>query len=74
MCIRDRSIAANADRECSNGYYELPEGTRARYVRLVGGALPYGQALRVSGLRVFGVGNGEKPAPAACLLYTSRCV
>lgn len=59
------SIAANADRECSNGYYELPEGTRARYVRLVSGALPYGQALRVSGLRVFGVGNGEKPAPAA---------
>ena len=34
----------------------------ARYVR--GGSLSYGQALRVSGLRVFGNGDGEKPAQA----------
>ena len=31
---------------------------------MTGGALPYGQALRVSGLRVFGNGEGERPAAA----------
>ena len=36
----------------------------ARYVRVTGGALPYGQALRISGLRVFGSGGGMPPAPA----------
>ena len=51
-------------RECSNGYYEYPEGIRARYVRVTGGSLPYGQTLRISGLRVFGNGVGEKPAQA----------
>lgn len=54
----------NVERECVNGYYEYPDGITARYVRLTGGTLPYGQALRVSGLRVFGNGGGEKPAPA----------
>ena len=52
------------ERECSNGYYEYPDGVTARYVRVTGGTLPYGQPLRVSGLRVFGNGDGEKPAPA----------
>lgn len=52
------------ERECSNGYYEYPDGVTARYVRVTGGALPYGQPLRISGLRVFGNGDGEKPAPA----------
>ena len=47
-------------RECSNGYFEYPEGIPARYVRLTGGKLPYGQPLRVSGLRVFGNGSGKK--------------
>ncbi len=51
-------------RECSNGYYEYENGITARYVRLIGGKLPYGQALRVSGLRIFGNGSGEKPAQA----------
>lgn len=51
-------------RECSNGYYEYPEGVRARYIRLTGGALPYGQTLRVSGLRVFGSGDGPRPPKA----------
>ncbi len=54
----------NVARECVNGYYEYPEGLRARYIRVVGGELPYGQPLRISGLRVFGNGEGEKPAPA----------
>ncbi|MDD4849115.1 MAG: family 43 glycosylhydrolase [Gemmiger sp.] len=51
-------------RECANGYYEYPQGVAARYIRVVGGALPYGQPLRISGLRVFGNGNGAKPAQA----------
>ena len=51
-------------RECSNGYYEYETGVTARYVRVVGSALPYGQPLRIAGLRVFGNGGGAKPAPA----------
>lgn len=52
------------ERECCNGYYEYADGIRARYIRLTGGKLPYGQTLRVSGLRVFGNGEGAKPAQA----------
>ena len=52
------------DRECSNGYYEYAQGIRARFVRVTGGELPYGQRLRISGLRVFGNGDGDKPAQA----------
>ncbi len=59
------TVLENVARECSNGYYEYAHGVDARYVRVVGGELPYGQALRVSGLRVFGNGGGEKPAQAA---------
>ena len=51
-------------RECSNGYYEYADSIRARYVRVTGGELPYGQPLRISGLRVFGNGEGAKPAQA----------
>ena len=51
-------------RECSNGYYKYADGIRARYVRVTGGELPYGQPLRISGLRVFGNGEDAKPAQA----------
>ena len=51
-------------RECSNGYYEWENGVTVRYIRVVGGPLPYGQPLRIAGLRVFGCGGGAKPAPA----------
>lgn len=61
---KDWTLLEDIAREYSNGYYEYPEGVRARYIRLTGGALPYGQALRVSGLRVFGRGNGVKPPKA----------
>jgi len=61
---QDWAVLENVARECSNGYCEYPEGIAARYVRVTGGALPYGQPLRISGLRVFGNGGGEKPAPA----------
>lgn len=36
-------------------------GVQARFLRLTVQALPYNQAACVSGLRVFGLGHGEKP-------------
>jgi len=54
----------NVSRECSNGYYEYANGIRVRYIRVTGSVLPYGQVLRISGLRVFGNGEGEKPPQA----------
>lgn len=59
------TVLETVARECSNGYYEVENGVTARYLRVVGGALPYGQALRVAGLRVFGHGGGAKPAAAS---------
>lgn len=61
------TLRENVERDCSSGYFEYPEGIRARYVRVTGESLPYGQRLRVSGLRVFGNGNGKKPAAASVL-------
>ena len=55
-------LLETVSRECSNGYFEYENGVQARYVRLTGGELPYGQTLRVSGLRIFGNGCGERPA------------
>ena len=60
----DWTIRETVARECSNGYFEFADGICARYVRVTGGELPYGQALRISGLRVFGNGEGAKPAQA----------
>ncbi len=57
------TVLEEVARECSNGYLEFADGVSARYVRLTAQELPYGQRLRVSGLRIFGNGNGEKPAP-----------
>ena len=58
------TLREDVARECSNGYYEYADGVRARYVRVTGGALPYGQVLRISGLRVFGNVEGDRPAQA----------
>ena len=58
------TVLESVHRECSNGYFEFADGIRARYIRLTGGELPYGQVLRVSGLRVFGNGNGDRPDQA----------
>ena len=55
--------------EGSNAYFPLPEHVRARYVRLTGGALPYGQTLRISGLRIFGFGGGAAPAQAQATVH-----
>ena len=58
------TLVEQVGRECCNGYTEIPDGISARYIRVTGGELPYGQALRISGLRVFGNGGGAAPAPA----------
>ena len=58
------TLREDVARECSNGYYAYADGIRARYVRVTGGELPYGQTLRISGLRVFGNGAGARPAAA----------
>lgn len=55
------TILEQVSAECSNGYYEYLNGIRARFIRITGGKLPYGQTLRISGLRIFGNGKGEKP-------------
>ena len=57
-------ILDQIERECSNVYHEIEAGIRARYIQIVGGELPYGQTLRISGLRVFGNGDGELPKKA----------
>lgn len=58
------SVLEEVSRECSNGYYEYLDGIMARYIRITGAKLPYGQPLRISGLRVFGTANGSKPEKA----------
>lgn len=58
------TLREDVARECSNGYYEYVDGIRARYIRVTGGELPYGQTLRISGLRVFGNGEDDRPAQA----------
>ena len=58
------TLREDVARECSNGYYAYADGIRARYIRVMGGALPYGQTLRISGLRVFGNGAGARPTAA----------
>jgi hypothetical protein len=40
----------------------LPDAVEARYVRITGGAMPFGGPLTISGLRVFGTRDGEPPA------------
>lgn len=62
FCIRDLS---KADTDLSHPYFLLEEGSKMRYVRLTGVEVPYGSRLAVSGIRVFGLGNGEKCAAVA---------
>ncbi|MGN0998462.1 MAG: family 43 glycosylhydrolase [Faecousia sp.] len=57
------TVLENVSRECSNGYYEYPDGISARFIRVTGGKLPFGQIMRISGLRIFGNGSGGKCAP-----------
>lgn len=50
-----------AETDLPHPYIVLPEGTKLRYLRLNGIERPYGSRLAISGLRVFGLGDGAKP-------------
>lgn len=57
--IEDKS---QADTDLPHDLIVREDGLKARFLRLTVIALPYGQAACVSGLRVFGLGHGKKPA------------
>ena len=59
--IEDKSEAKS---DLSHDLILREEGFDARYLRLSNMAVPYGQNPCVSGLRVFGLGEGDKPAQA----------
>jgi xylan 1,4-beta-xylosidase len=47
--------------ETPHAYMVIEGGERARFVRLTAGRMPFGGAFSVSGLRVFGTGDGAPP-------------
>lgn len=47
--------------DAPHGFVTLDEAVRYRYVRATGYQMPFGAPFAVSGLRVFGRGNGEAP-------------
>ncbi len=57
--IEDKS---DAQTDLSHDLILREEGIRVRFLRLSDMAVPYGQQPCISGLRVFGLGQGEKPA------------
>ncbi len=57
--VKDKS---NAETDLSHDLIVREEGFIARYLRLSDMAVPFEQNPSVSGLRVFGLGDGEKPA------------
>ena len=57
--IKDKSCA---ETDLSHDLVVREEGFAARYLRLSSMSVPYEQIPCISGLRVFGLGNGEKPA------------
>lgn len=67
----DWTVLEKVSRECSNAYFEYADGIQARFIRVTGLQLPYGQVLRISGLRIFG--NGEGALPEKAKAHASRC-
>ena len=65
FAIEDKS---NVDTDLPHDLVVREVGLQARYLRLTVVSLPYGQAACVSGLRVFGLGAGEKPAAASNII------
>ena len=57
--IEDKS---HAQTDLTHDLILREEGIRVRFLRLSDMAVPYGQQPCISGLRVFGLGQGEKPA------------
>ena len=59
FCIEDKT---NADTDLSHDLVISEEGIDVRYLRISDISVPYGQSPCISGMRVFGKGNGEAPA------------
>lgn len=62
IVLKDKSMA---ETDLSHDLVLKENGIRLRYLRLTNMEVPYGQKPCVSGLRVFGIGDGNKPADAA---------
>lgn len=60
--IEDKS---QADSDLPHDLVVREEGVKARYIRCTVVELPFRQQACISGLRVFGIGNGELPAQAS---------
>ena len=61
-----------ADTDLSHDLVVMEEGRNLRYIKLSSMEVPYGQAPCVSGLRVFGLGDGKTPkAPRFTALRTT---
>lgn len=58
----------NAETDLAHDFVEFDEKIRIRYIRLTVEELPYGQTPAVSGIRVFGKGEGELPKEASDVL------
>ena len=50
--------------DAPHAFVVLPEARRARYIRVTAGAMPFGGAFAVSGLRVFGLADVPLPGAA----------
>lgn len=61
VVLEDKS---NAQTNLSHDLVVMEEGLQLRYLKLTDICVPYGQAPCISGLRVFGTGDGPKPATA----------
>ncbi len=61
-------VIAKVEEDRPHGYFEIADGMTARFVRVVGGELPYGQVLRISGLRVFGCSDVAAPVAVSNVL------
>lgn len=51
----------NADSDLPHDFLLFEEGIVAQFLRITATELPYGECFALSGLRVFGKGNGNKP-------------
>lgn len=56
----------------SHAFFCLKEPKKLRYLRLKGVEMPFGAVPAVSGLRVFGYGNGEKSRPVEAVHFQQK--
>lgn len=53
---------STTEEDRSHPYHIFSAGTKVRYLKVTAVELPYGSAFALSGVRVFGLDDGEKPA------------